>query len=1576
MRKALFTILCMAIGIMVKAQNFNQSVSLNLQIVADTTLHPFNGNPTTSIGISGHIRFTSELGFVRFVVNDNYDDEYMVYESYRLFENDSSFNFSQRCEESCFFGSYVPTELIVQVKDAIVTISTIDMSNAFYSNSEFLRLNATQNANNQKLIKVQNYIQRKGLIWVADATKLSSLSYKQKAEYYGEGYRTYGYEFYSKGFFSIFGPDRYSSSKNFVGNFDWRNRHGANNSQSSYYDGDPLGTGWITPVVCQSEGCWLNGSFDCYLDAQQCQDLGGDYREASTCWIFGPTAQVEAMTNLYYNRHLDVDLSEQYIACREHKVSGSLPVYALKYYKQDGVPLESCLAYSASLGNCSDLCADSLVRVRISNYSNHNYLNTLTDMLLKQLIINNGPLTAGRLPLGFGMNNHCMLLVGWGTIDDDIVSEVLGVPTYGNGLYDEDFLGLTYWIYKESIGTDDGDNGFKYILHIDNDAPEYTGSVTTPIYYDNLTERDVRCCDMDGDGYYNWGIGPKPAHCPPCPDEPDGDDSNPNLGPLNSYGQCTIIGTYTASFEEGWDNWMQVDLPNQENGIFWRDNRPSSTPLTGPAYAQDGDYYIYVNSRESANYNNIYSILESPDINIHNSCYNVLDFYYHMKVYDWNNGTDAPRITMMYQTSDNNWHINYNFEETGDHGAEWQHASVILPLNVKKIRLYVKTGQYQYSDVALDNITIGPWSHNETPIVITDNTEWNDNLTINQDIVVENGGCLTIKKTSGNNSIIKLHSDSKIIVKQGGRLILDHCTLTTLCSNDMWQGIEVWGNSNTHQHEVNGSYLQGYIELKNGAVIENAKCAVELWHPEIYSTSGGIIHATDATFRNNAKAVHALYYTYSPSGGTSDYNGYLRNCTFTIDEDYLGTETFSKHVDLSHISGFDIEGCSFSTMRNVTGVSPYCVGIGAYSAGFRVDSYCDHPNANNMTACPEENLVPCSFTNFYQGIHASCDKGSTCSFRIENAVFSNNTCGLYALNTSYGIVVNNDFTVGCGWDCDFGIYADGVSNFCIEDNTFQPKVTNTGSPYGIAIVNSKSVNDVYNNDFQNLRCGNVAVGSNIVTRNSPSLTVQGLTYTCNTNSGNLIDFCVLKDGNTGDIATQQGSATMPAGNTFSGSQYHFYNDGNNWIGYYYEQNNPSQTPINTSLYRVSTHFTSSSNSCNSHYNGGSVTKSAAEKAALASEYLSARSTYNSLLQLYESRIDGGSTPAQVTDINTATPSDLWQLRAQLLGISPYVSGEVLTTAADRYDVFTDPVLFEILAANPDELRKDSLISYLETKDHPLPTYMTDLLREMASGFTARTALLGQMAQYGHDFRLAAGDIVRSCLNDSVTDLTELRTWLANMDDIASDRMIVASYLQEGDSVHAFGLANMLPELYGLQGDALADHTDYMRLIELYQTLNRESRNVNTLTDTELSMVNGIAASGTGTSKTMAEAILMERSDENILSSECPTMPGNNGGIRGSASFKDTSLNEAMGFTASVSPNPATTWTTVEYTLPADKSQASFSVTNTLGVIVMSTELNGKQGQKVLDLHGLADGVYFYTIRCGEYTTTGKLVITK
>ena len=37
-------------------------------------------------------------------------------------------------------------------------------------------------------------------------------------------------------------------------------------------------------------------------------------------------------------------------------------------------------------------------------------------------------------------------------------------------------------------------------------------------------------------------MDPKPATCPSCaPNEPDGDDSNPNLGLMDEYGNCAVI---------------------------------------------------------------------------------------------------------------------------------------------------------------------------------------------------------------------------------------------------------------------------------------------------------------------------------------------------------------------------------------------------------------------------------------------------------------------------------------------------------------------------------------------------------------------------------------------------------------------------------------------------------------------------------------------------------------------------------------------------------------------------------------------------------------------------------------------------------------------------------------------------------------------------------------------------------------------------------------------------------------------------------------------------------------------------
>ena len=108
------------------------------------------------------------------------------------------------------------------------------------------------------------------------------------------------------------------------------------------------------------------------------------------------------------------------------------------------------------------------------------------------------------------------------------------------------------------------------------------------------------------------------------------------------------------------------------------------------------------------------------------------------------------------------------------------------------------------------------------PFSVTNNTTWgNSNHSLPFNATVESGATLTITGT------VYCSNHANIIVKPGGRLVLDGGTLTSFCPNSMWPGIEVWGNSAAHQYpDASGHYAQGYVELKNGAVIENAECPV------------------------------------------------------------------------------------------------------------------------------------------------------------------------------------------------------------------------------------------------------------------------------------------------------------------------------------------------------------------------------------------------------------------------------------------------------------------------------------------------------------------------------------------------------------------------------------------------------------------------------------------------------------------------------------------------------------------------------------------------------------------------------
>ena len=121
---------------------------------------------------------------------------------------------------------------------------------------------------------------------------------------------------------------------------------------------------------------------------------------------------------------------------------------------------------------------------------------------------------------------------------------------------------------------------------------------------------------------------------------------------------------------------------------------------------------------------------------------------------------------------------------------------------------------------------------------------WSNDTILTQSIKVIGGTKLTI-----NNATIRVMAGLKIVVDQGGELVLNNTTITNDCGA-FWSGIEVWGNSaavNNTQYCTSGPCLTGKMTM-NGSRLENAENAVALWNPLDWNMRGGMIFAENSWF--------------------------------------------------------------------------------------------------------------------------------------------------------------------------------------------------------------------------------------------------------------------------------------------------------------------------------------------------------------------------------------------------------------------------------------------------------------------------------------------------------------------------------------------------------------------------------------------------------------------------------------------------------------------------------------------------------------------------------------------------------
>lgn len=325
----------------------NRAISKDTLIKLDIT------RPIYGLTVSGKAQLSNAEGFIRIVLRDNYNYDYLVYETNSLLADSNACNFNGIGEETVLLDKITPAALLIKAENATLTLKDIHYT---YSPSRITSAQAFSTRMQQIasiVEKLNRNLEKKDMLWKAGETSFALKSYAEKKIIFGgEVPNLYGFEYYKDG---IFSTPEYTSLKSdsispYISYFDWRNRHGKN---------------WMTSV--------------------KNQDLCG------ACWAFSTIGAIEANVNSYFNRLINVDLSEQELVACDKMNEGCNGGYcntAIKYVRDKGIVDEKTFPYANMDTPCENKgnSPNELITIHEKNdFYAVNYDNPL-DELKKRII--------------------------------------------------------------------------------------------------------------------------------------------------------------------------------------------------------------------------------------------------------------------------------------------------------------------------------------------------------------------------------------------------------------------------------------------------------------------------------------------------------------------------------------------------------------------------------------------------------------------------------------------------------------------------------------------------------------------------------------------------------------------------------------------------------------------------------------------------------------------------------------------------------------------------------------------------------------------------------------------------------------------------------------------------------------------------------------------------------------------------------------------------------------------------------------------------------------------------------------
>jgi hypothetical protein len=900
----------------------------------------------------------------------------------------------------------------------------------------------------------------------------------------------------------------------------------------------------------------------------------------------------------------------------------------------------------------------------------------------------------------------------------------------------------------------------------------------------------------------------------------------------------------------------------------------------------------------------------------------------------------------------------------------------------------IVTDNYDFqhlSNCHFDCYKLANYTPNTKKIAVTQNQTWTSSslqndfgvsggeLKVSGDIIVKS----TYELTLDQSVTLRFSPNSRVIVEEGAKLTINGATLTSAC-DEFWRGIEVWGNNNLSQIPINLQtglrIYQGEVQVINGGTIKNAINA--LWAIKIVSEgnydwgkTGGVIILDSANFINNNYDVWlGAYHNIHPTSNKEIHNySRIENSHFEKNDDMPEGYNGYAFIGLWDVGTISIKGNSFKNLKTNINTVDRCRGIEAYNATLNLRDYC--PTSGNIydplspsqatpldpTSC--QGVVRNHFEGLYYGVWASNIPSRRNSIiHIDRAEFKDVYHGIYLHNARQPVVTRCNFSISASdpdvnYEPDityaYGIYLDACKGYRIEENNLTNHAAYE-SIYGIVINESGPVNnEIYKNYLDTIGISIQAQGNN---RGEIS---KGLGIYCNEMKENYLDILVLDNGIAQNqlIKINYGNQdlTYAAGNTFtSGFHYdyqHYANTSPIVITYFPDVYNIPQYRYRVNIPPSSLLFPDR------------VCPSKLANSLLASfeDLSNAKIAFNSAGVLLHIWQDGGNANLG-NEVETTLPWDVYQQFNELMGISPYLSDDVLLAAINN-SVFSSLMIKLLLAANTHAVHNPGIMQAVYDRVPPLPEAY---ILEIESGFeevSQLELLRADVAATNHLVDIMTNNIMRIYqmdMEDGEDVENDYIDFIESINTLQSRYDLAALFLQFDDYESMDTTLNGIANRFVLSESQLEEVQNWQTYFGIEAGLKQTGIYPRSLSQAQIIELEVIASSENSSVASAARALLMSNQHgydyKEIVKPAHAYMPRKGKPIQNQGKVSAQILK--------VYPIPCNDYITLEYRTSNKYNTLWIDLTDATGKTVFTQKLKVGDHDELLGITGLKPGVYF------------------